>query len=58
MTDLEEARLDLSRAGVRLLATATDPNNRRRGYASRLARDTQNFDGKLEWVNVELERRP
>ena len=57
MTDLEEARLDLSRAGVRLLATATDPNSRRRGYASRLARDTQNFDGKLEWVNVELERR-
>ena len=58
MTDLEEARLDLSRAGVRLLATATDPSNRRRGYASRLARDTQNFDGKLEWLNVELERRP
>ena len=56
LTDLQLARLDLARAGVRLLATLTDADTRRGGYASRLARDTENFDGKLEWLNATIGR--
>ena len=41
LTVMGEARLDLTRAGLRLLATATDPNKRRRGHASRLARELE-----------------
>ena len=56
LTKLESARLDLARAGVRLLATRTDPNTRRPGYASRLARDATNFDNHLASLNDILAR--
>lgn len=57
LTELVEARLDLARAGLRLFATLTDPDIRRKGHASRLARDTENFDRWLGWLNAEKERR-
>ena len=52
LTELDAGRLNLARAGVRLLATRTDPDKRRGGYASRVARDTKNFDYMLNWFNA------
>ena len=54
---LDADRFDLARAGLRLLATLSDPDTRRRGYASRLARNTKNFDARLAWLNSEKDRR-
>ena len=50
LTVLETDRLDLARAGLRLLATATDPVISKPGHASRLARDTENFDRSLAYL--------
>jgi len=48
----ESDRLDVSRAGLRLLATATAtaPEIKKGGYASRRARDTENFDRTVAYL--------
>lgn len=51
---LDEAKLVLARAAMRLLATKTDSSPRLAGYNSRLARDYRNFDAKLCDLMTEL----
>lgn len=45
---LDEARLDLARAGMRFLATRTQTGDRPPSYNSRLAGDERNFDARFE----------
>ena len=51
LLEMEARRLDVARAGVRLLATVTDRRVRNRGHASRRARDIANFDDKVAGLN-------
>ena len=57
LTQIDVSRLRLARAGVRLLATLTDPNVGFRGYASRRARDTRHFDSELAGLHEQVNPR-
>ena len=49
------SRLRLARAGIRLLATMTDPHVSSSGYASRRARDIRHFDAELSGLHEQVE---
>lgn len=57
LTQDDLSRLRLARAGIRLLATLTDPHVRFRGYASRRARDTRHFDAELAGLHEQVNPR-
>ena len=57
LTQDDLSRLRLARAGIRLLATLTDPRVTSRGYASRRARDTRHFDAEVAGLHEQVNPR-